>query len=152
MGKDDRSEFPKPMHGFLSLFRPVLLTTPGGGRGAPFIRFLAQQEGNLEIKVHAYRPPFTRCVNTPALARPVSSACGQIIDTINLSAAETSFGARGVGAVGFELPIVLRDREIYFIFLDFPSRLVYTSFPISPFRFASCRVERWLERVGEVGG
>ena len=64
----------------------------------------------------AYRPPFTRCANTPPAARPVSSACQKIIDTMDIDNAEAIFGARGVQGVRFELPMVLTDRESVFFF------------------------------------
>ena len=91
---------------------------------------ITAQEGNLEIKLNAYRPPFTRCANTPPAARPVSSACQKIIDTMNIDNAETTFGARGVQGVRFELPMVLRDRESFFPFLSLRAHFV----PVSPFR------------------
>lgn len=83
------------------MLTPILLADDGGA---------SAQEGNLEITLTAYRPPFTRCANTPPPARPVSGACQAIIDSMDINNAETSFGARGVPGVRVELPMVLRRR------------------------------------------
>ena len=69
------------------------------------------REGNFEIIVREYNPPFTRCSNTPPAARPVSSACQKIIDTMNAGTDQTTFGAQGVADVQVHLPMVLTDRE-----------------------------------------
>ena len=61
--------------------------------------------------MQAYRPPFTRCSNTPPAARPVTTACQTIIDTMNAATDQTTFGARNVEDVQQHLPMVLTERE-----------------------------------------
>ena len=65
--------------------------------------------------MQAYRPPFLRCSDTPAAERPVSTACQTIIDNMFASAAQTTFGARGVPDVEQHLPLELYERRV----LDF---------------------------------
>ena len=69
------------------------------------------EEGNFDIIIREYIPPFTRCANTPAAARPSTTACQQIIDTMNAGTDQTTFGAQGVAGVQVHLPMVLTDRE-----------------------------------------
>ena len=85
-------------------FLPKINLPDGGGGSFGLIGV----EGALEMKLSAYTPPFTRCAGS---ARPVSSACRHIIDTMNMGDVKATFGARGVEGVRFELPIVLTDRE-----------------------------------------
>ena len=49
---------------------------------------------------------------------------------MNIDNAETTFGARGVRGVQFELPMVLRDRESSLFSLSLRAHFV----PVSPFR------------------
>ena len=61
--------------------------------------------------MRSYSPSFTRCPSTPPAARPVSSACQKIIDTMNADTDQITFGAQGVADVQVHLPLVLTDRE-----------------------------------------
>ena len=92
----------------------------------------------------AYTPPFTRCANTLTPARPLSSACQNIIDTMPIDNVQSTFGARGVEGVTFVLPILLTDRESFFFFLPPPSRAAYTSFVLDIYVLFSCDcLGRW---------
>ena len=66
--------------------------------------------------MQAYRPPFTRCPNTPPAARPVTTACQTIIDTMDAATDQTTFGARNVEDVQQHLPMVLTEREYLDLF------------------------------------
>lgn len=71
-------------------------------------------ERNFQVTIRAYKPPFVRCQDTVPASRPSSKACATILDTMNASARQTTFGARGVADVDEYLPQLLTDRKIHF--------------------------------------
>lgn len=68
-------------------------------------------ELNFLLTMKSYRPPIIRCTDTPPAARPESTSCQAILDTMNASSAQTIFGAVGVPEVEEYLPQVLTERE-----------------------------------------
>lgn len=54
-------------------------------------------EGNLNVSVQAYTPPFTKCEGAPPARRPNHEACQTIINIImKASTVKTTFAAFGV--------------------------------------------------------
>ena len=68
-------------------------------------------EGNLQLKVQAYTPPFIRCTGAPPASRPDTNACQGILDTMKASTGQTTFGAVGISGVQEHLPQVLNERK-----------------------------------------
>ncbi|CAL8580484.1 hypothetical protein XPA_006205 [Xanthoria parietina] len=58
-------------------------------------------EGNLNISVAAYTPPYVKCEGAPPARRPNHEACQRIIDlTMKASTARATFAAQGVPLPG----------------------------------------------------
>ena len=69
------------------------------------------EENNFQLTMKSYNPPFIRCSNTAPAARPVSTSCQVIINTMKASVDLTTFGAVGIFGVEEYLPQVLTERE-----------------------------------------
>ncbi|KAL6721796.1 hypothetical protein ACLMJK_000901 [Lecanora helva] len=66
-------------------------------------------EGNLQVIVQAYKPPFIRCAGAPPTSRPDSNACKTILDSMKATTGLTKFGAVGVEGIEEQLPMVLNE-------------------------------------------
>ena len=131
MGKVESIRISKA-HAWISFFIQTSSADDGAGGGASF-RLQRRKEisrskslpiGRPLLDVSTRRRPRGPCL------RPV---CRSSTRSMDISAAETSFGARGVG---FELPIVLRDREFFFLAFLLAWYTLRSQYP----RFVSLRV------------
>ncbi|KAL8861790.1 MAG: hypothetical protein Q9178_001659 [Gyalolechia marmorata] len=61
------------------------------------VHMITRDEGNLNILVQAYTPPFTRCERASPVRRPNHEACQTIINSMMKASTETTtFAAVGV--------------------------------------------------------
>lgn len=83
---------------------------------------LPGDEGNLNISVAAYTPPYVKCEGAPPARRPNHEACQRIIDlTMKASTARASFAAQGVPVPGQaveRLPQALVARKMHISYVD----------------------------------
>ncbi|CAD6587534.1 MAG: hypothetical protein ASARMPRED_003174 [Alectoria sarmentosa] len=87
--------------------------TPIDGEEVYLLTYPAE-ENNFQLTMKSYSPPFIRCSNTAPAARPVSTSCQVIINTMKASVDLTTFGAVGIFGVEEYLPQVLTERKCSF--------------------------------------
>lgn len=81
---------------------------------AQLLTYLPADEGNFMLTMRAYEPPFVRCQDTVPASQPFSKACATVLNNMNASTEQTTFGARGVADVQEYLPQLLTDCKHHF--------------------------------------